>query len=87
MNVSLAELRATLKLTWSDPEAEGEKVFSYWNNETVTYMACDREEVLHILRARDGMFRLEIANLLHTGTLEELEGILYSWAREEGWLD
>jgi hypothetical protein len=33
------------------------------------------------------MFRLEIANLLHTGTLEELEGILYSWAREEGWLD
>jgi hypothetical protein len=84
---SLAEFRATLKVTWSDPDRPGEKVFSYWNNQAVTSEACDREEVLHIVRARDGEFRLEIANLLHSGTLEELEGILYAWSRDEGWFD
>lgn len=87
MVASIAEFRATLRLTGQDPEAAGEKVFSYWNNGSVTAEACDREEVLHIVRAADGSFRLEIANLIHTGSLEELEGILYAWALDEGWLD
>jgi hypothetical protein len=87
MAVSIAEFRATLRLTWSCPDSLGEKVFSYWNNGAVTSDSCDREEVLHIVRAADGTFRLEIANLQHSGSLEELEGILYSWALDEGWLD
>lgn len=87
MGISLAEFTATLRLTWGDPALEGEKVFSYWNNECVTSDAVNSEEVLHIVRARNGEFRLEIANLLHRGTLEELEGILYAWALDEGWLD
>ena len=40
---------------------------------------------MHIIRASDGTFRLEIANMLHIGTLEELEEILYQWACDEGW--
>ena len=87
MVVTLAGFRATLRVTWADPESPGERVFSYWNNEAVTQEACDREEVLHIVRASDGAFRLEIANLLHTGSLEELESVLYSWACDEGWFD
>jgi hypothetical protein len=87
MVASIAEFRATLRLTWADPEALGEKVFSYWNNECVTAESCNREEVLHIVRSPEGCFRLEIANFLHSGSLEELEGILYSWALDEGWLD
>ncbi len=62
-------------------------VLSYWNNESVTYDSCDTEEVLHIARSRDGAFHLQIANLTHTGALEELEQILYRWALDEGWLD
>ena len=87
MGVTLADFRATLRLTWADPEAPGERVFSYWNNEAVTPAACDRTEVLHIVRASDGSFRLEIANLLHTGPLEDLESVLYAWACDEGWFD
>ena len=84
---SIAEFRASLRLTWADPRSPGERVFSYWNNEAVTSESCDRDEVLHIVRSADGGFRLEIANLLHSGSLEELEGILYAWALDEGWLD
>jgi len=87
MGVSLEEFTATIRLTWIDPAGAGEKVFSYWNNECVTSDAVNSEEALHIVRARNGEFCLEIANLLHKGTLEELEGILYAWALEEGWLD
>ncbi len=32
-------------------------------------------------------FRLEIANLVHSGSLEELEEILYEWASDEGWFN
>jgi len=85
--VTLARFRATLRLTWADPESPGERVFSYWNNEAVTPEACDRAEVMHIVRASDGAFCLEIANLLHTGNLEDLEEILYEWACDEGWFD
>jgi len=85
--VTFADFRATLRLTWADPEWLGEKVFSYWNNQDVTSFTCDSSEVMHIIRASDGTFRLEIANLLHIGSLEELEELLYMWAREEGWLD
>jgi hypothetical protein len=85
--VSLTEFRATLRLTWAGSDCLGEKVFSYWNNEAVTQDLCDCDEVLHITRAADGVFRLEIANLPHSGSLEELEGILYAWARDEGWFD
>lgn len=85
--VSLNDFRGTLRLTWADPDSHGEKVFSYWNNECTTSEFCDREEVLHIVRDCDGTFRLEIANLLHSGSLEELEIILYDWADAEGWLE
>jgi hypothetical protein len=87
VTASIAEFRASLRLTWADPRSPGERVFSYWNNEAVTSESCDRDEVLHIVRSADGGFRLEIANLLHSGSLEELEGILYAWALDEGWLD
>lgn len=82
---SLSEFRATLRLTWVDAEGRGEKVFSYWNNESVTQELCDREEVLHIVRRPDGTFYLQIANLVQDGTLEELEEALYTWAMDEGW--
>ena len=87
MAVTLTGFRATLRLTWADPESPGERVFSYWNNEAVPPEDCDRAEVMHIVRASDGAFRLEIANLLHTGNLEDLEEILYEWACDEGWFD
>ena len=85
--VSLSDFRATMRLTWADPEAPSEKIFSYWNNQAATSEDCDRNEVLHIVRAADGGFTLEIANLRHRGSLEELECILYSWASDEGWFD
>ena len=84
---SLADFRATLRLTQAGLGGCGEKVFTYWNNEGVTPESCDCEEVLHLVRDGDGSFRLEIANLLHRGSLEELESILYEWARDEGWFD
>jgi hypothetical protein len=84
---SLSEFRATLRLTWVDAEGLGEKVFSYWNNESVTQELCDKEEVLHIVRRSDGTFYLQIANLVQDGTLEELEEVLYGWALDEGWLE
>ena len=87
MAVSFVDFQATLRLTWIDHECRGSKIFSYWNNDKVTFDSCDRDEVLHIVRSRDGKFLLEISNLCHTGTLEELEKHLYSWAQDEGWLD
>lgn len=60
-------------------------MFSYWNNSEVTHLQCDREEVLHIARRPNGSFYLQIANQIYEGTLEELEKILFDWAREEGW--
>ena len=84
MVVTLAGFRATLRVTWADPESPGERVFSYWNNESVTHESCDREEVLHIVRRHDGTFYLQIANLVQEGTLEELEAALHAWALDEG---
>jgi hypothetical protein len=83
---SIEEFRASLKLTWEPPESPDEQVFSYWNNALVSSSSCDREEVLHINKSRDGSFYLQIANLVHKGTLEHLEEILYTWALDEGWL-
>lgn len=83
---SIGEFRSSLRLTWESPDTLGELIFSYWNNHSVTSFFCDTEEVLHITRRRDGSFHLQIANLAHTGTLEELEEILYGWALDEGWL-
>jgi hypothetical protein len=85
VSVSLADFQSTLRLTWADPESPGERIFSYWNNQAVTPEACDRTEVMHIARTSNGTFYLEIANTYRTGSLEELEGILYEWARDEGW--
>ncbi len=85
--VTLSQFRATLRLTWVDTEGRGEKVFSYWNNESVTHDLCNREEVLHIVRRPDGSFYLQIANQLQEGGLEELEEALFEWAQAEGWLD
>lgn len=84
---SIEEFRSSLRLTWESPDNPGELIFSYWNNASATSSSCDAEEVLHINRRRDGSFHLQIANLVHTGTLEELEEILYDWALDEGWLD
>jgi hypothetical protein len=85
--VTLSQFRATLRLTWVDAEGCGEKVFSYWNNESVTHDKCNRGEVLHIVRRFDGSLYLQIANIVQEGTLEELEEALYVWASDEGWLD
>lgn len=85
--VTLSQFRATLRLTWVDAEGRGEKVFSYWNNESVTHDLCNREEVLHIVRRSDGSFYLQIANQLQEGALEELEAALFEWALDEGWFD
>jgi hypothetical protein len=85
--VTLSQFRATLRLTWVDAEGRGEKVFSYWNNESVTHDLCNREEVLHIVRRFDGSFYLQIANQLQEGGLEELEAALFEWAQDEGWFD
>lgn len=82
----IEEFRSSLRLTWESPDAPGELIFSYWNNASVTSSFCDTEETLHISRRMDGSFQLQIANLVHTGTLEELEEILYGWALDEGWL-
>jgi hypothetical protein len=85
--VTLSQFRATLRLTWVDAEGREEKVFSYWNNESVTHDVCNREEALHIVRRLDGSFYLQIANIVQEGSLEELEEALYEWANDEGWLD
>ena len=85
--VTLSQFRATLRLTWVDAEGREEKVFSYWNNESVTHDVCNREEALHIVRRFDGSFYLQIANIVQEGSLEELEEALYEWANDEGWLD
>ena len=85
--VTLSQFRATLRLAWVDAEGRGEKVFSYWNHESVTHDLCNREEVLHIVRRSDGSFYLQVANLVQEGTLEELEEVLYGWALDEGWLE
>ena len=87
MAATLKAFRSTLKLTWDDQSLHGDKIFSYWNNWATTSSHCDMEEVLHITRCADGSFLLQIANLLHEGTLEALEEILYRWALDEGWLD
>ena len=84
---SIEEFRATLRLTWEFRESPRELIFSYWNNEMVTPSFCDTDEVLHITRGPDGSFHLQIANLVHKGSLEELEEILYAWALDEGWLE
>jgi len=86
MAATLKAFRATLKLTWEDQSLDGDKIFSYWNNWATTSNQCDMEEVLHIIRRIDGTFYLQIANQLYEGKLEELEEILFEWARCEGWL-
>ena len=83
---SIGEFRSSLGLTWESPDTLGELIFGYWSSHSVTSSFCDIEEVLHINRRRYGSFHLQIANLAHTGTLEELEEILYGWALDEGWL-
>lgn len=87
MPATLETFRSTLRLTWEDSSLGSIKVFSYWNNADVTSSHCERDEVLHITRHADGSFILQIANLVHLGTLEELECILYQWAADEGWLE
>lgn len=83
--VTLNQFRSTLRLTWEDSDAQGEKVFSYWNNDSVTCDQCNREEVLHIVRRPNSSFYLQIANQLYEGRLDELEEVLFEWARGEGW--
>ena len=86
MAATLKAFRATLRLTWEDPSLDGDKIFSYLNNAAVTSSQCDTEKVLHITRLADGSFVLQIANLIHEGSLEALEEILYNWALDEGWV-
>ncbi len=87
MVATLEAFRSTLKLTWEDASTDRSKIFSYWNNAATTSRQCDLEEVLHIKRRPNGTFFLQIANLLHEGSLERLEEILYRWALDEGHLD
>lgn len=83
---SLKEFRSTRRAIKDEAAGRGEEVFSYWNNDSVTQENLDRDEVLHIVRSADGSFYLQIGNLLHSGTLTELEEALYQWALDEGWL-
>lgn len=66
--------------------ADGEDVYSYWNNKSLDSTCYGLEEVLHIRRKADGSFYLEIGNILYHGSLAELEEKLFEWARDEGWL-
>lgn len=84
-DISIGEFRATLKVSRGDMDVGGEEIYSYWNNQSADRTHFDLEEVLHITRKTDGSFYLEIGNLLHHGTLEELEEILFEWAQDEGW--
>jgi hypothetical protein len=83
---SLEEFRSTRRVTRDEATGRGEEVISYWNNHSVTEENLDRDEVLHIVKSADGSFYLQIGNLLHSGTLAELEEALYQWALDEGWL-
>ncbi len=86
-SVSVEQFRATLKIIVDEQEAPGEAIYSYWNNQLASSTCCNTEEVLHITRSSDGLFYLEIGNLVHTASLATLEVKLYEWARDEGWLD
>ena len=85
-SVSIADFRKTLKIRKSDLAIYGEDVYSYWNNKPIDSPCPGLEEVLHIRRKGDGSFYLEIGNILHHGSLAELEEKLFEWARDEGWL-
>ena len=85
--VSVEQFRATLKISVDEQKAPGEVIYSYWNNQLASSTCCNIEEVLHIMRRSDGLFYLEIGNLVHTASLAILEEKLFEWARDEGWLD
>ena len=86
-NVSIADFRETLKIGKSGLAGCSEDVYTYWNNKSIDSASPALEEVLHIRRKDDGSFYLEIGNILHRGSLAELEEKLFEWARDEGWLD
>lgn len=85
--VALSRPQETHRLTCVNSEGHGEKILSYWNNQSVTHDACNREEALQIVRRLESSFYLQIANIVQEGLLEELEKALYEWARDEGWLN
>lgn len=84
---SLEEFRSTLRFIQDPTTDRNEVVLGYWNNDITTEGELPREELLHIVRACDGSYYLEIANVLHTGSLPELERILFDWAASEGFFD
>jgi len=84
--VSIADFRETLKILKGDLGDYSEDIYSYWNNKSIDSANPRPEEVLHIRKKSDGSFYLEIGNMLHHGSLAELEEKLFEWARDEGWL-
>ncbi len=84
--VSIADFRETLKILKGGLGDYSEDIYSYWNNKSIDSVNPRLEEVLHIRKKGDGSFNLEIGNLMHHGSLAELEEKLFEWARDEGWL-
>jgi hypothetical protein len=60
------------------PQSQGKRFVSNWIHEADGSECVDHCELLGVFRSIDGGLRLEDANLLHCGSLEELEGIIYA---------
>ncbi len=86
-SISISEFRASLKIVKEEPASRGEEIYSYWNNQDIDSLGFSRDETLHIRKDPNDMFYLEIENIVHHGSLAELEVKLFEWARDEGWLD
>lgn len=84
---SLAQFRASLEVVHQQGEGHKEIVFVYWHRERVNDSSPLHEDSLRIMRRSNGLFYLEIGNIVHEGDLSELEEILFEWARDEGWLE
>jgi hypothetical protein len=84
---SIEDFRSSLVVISSQPGSLKNEIYTYWNNHYLADWPRNAEEILHIVQEADELFYLEIGNLVHRGSLRELEQILYEWAMDEGWLD
>ena len=84
-SVSIEDFRSTLAVIGGDAIGNKEQLYTYWNNLDPKFDDRDRECVLHIVKREDGIFYLEIGNIQHRGSLEELEQKLFEWAASEGY--
>jgi hypothetical protein len=53
----------------------------------VTHDACNKEEVLHVVKRFANSLYLQIANIAQEESPEVVEKAWHEWASEEGWLD